>query len=153
METGALRVLGQTRIDAVVGINGVPVEVSADGSFSQDISLEEGINLVDVVATDLTGQTAAEQAMVFFITTSAGLPFSLFYPFDGLETAERTITLIGGTRADAVVGVNGTPVEMNALGIFSTTVTLEEGPNFIEVVATDIRDNVRFQTVAVFYLP
>ena len=153
VETGALRVLGQTRIDAVVGINGVPVEVSPDGSFSRDISLEEGINLVEVVATDLTGQTAAEQAMVFFITTAAGLPFSLFYPLDGLETAEVTVPIIGGTRADAVVGVNGTPVKVNALGIFSTTVTLEEGPNFIEVVATDIRDNVRFQTVAVFYLP
>ena len=153
VETGALRVLGRTRVDAVVGINGVPVEVSADGSFSQDISLEEGINLVEVVASDLTGQTAAEQAMVFFITTAAGLPFSLFYPPDGIETAEPTIPVIGGTRADAVVGVNGTPVEVNVLGIFSTTVTLEDGPNFIEVVATDIQGNVRFQTVAVFYLP
>ena len=153
VETGALRVLGQTRVDAAVGINGVPVEVSADGSFTQDISLEEGINLVEVVAADLTGQTAAEQAMVFFITTAAGLPFSLSYPPDGLETAEPTIPIIGGTRADAVVGVNGTPVEVNGLGIFSTTVTLEEGPNFIEVVATDIQGNVRFQTVAVFYLP
>ena len=153
VETGALRVLGQTRVDAVVGINGVPVEVAADGSFTQDIVLEEGINLVEITATDLTGQTAAEQAMVFFITTAAGLPFSLSYPPDGLETAEPAIPLFGGTRADAVVGVNGTPVEVNALGIFSTTVTLEEGPNFIEVVATDIGGNVRFQTVAVFYLP
>ena len=153
VETGALRVLGNTRVDAVVGINGVPVEVSADGSFTQDISLEEGINLVEVTATDLAGQTAAEQAMVFFISTAAVLPFSLFYPPDGLETPEPVIPLIGGTTADAVVGVNGTPVEVNALGIFSTTVTLVEGPNFIEVVATDIRGNVRFQTVAVFYLP
>ena len=153
VETGALRVLGQTRVDAVVGINGVPVEVSADGRFTQDISLQEGINLVEVVASDLSGQTAAEQAIVFFITTAAGLPFSLFYPPDGLETAEPTIPLIGGARADAVVGVNGTPVEVNVLGILSTTVTLEDGPNFIEVVATDIQGNVRFQTVAVFYLP
>ena len=55
VEIEALRVLGQTRVDAVVGINGIPVEVSADGSFTYDISLEEGINLVEVVATDLTG--------------------------------------------------------------------------------------------------
>ena len=153
VETGALRVLGQTRVDAVVGVNGIPVDVSADGSFTHDISLEEGINLVEVVATDLTGQAATAQAMVFFITTAAGLPFSLFYPPDGLETAEPTIRVFGGTTADAVVGVNGTPVEVNSLGIFSTTVTLEDWPNFIEVIATDIRGNVRFQTVAVFYLP
>ena len=49
--------------------------------------------------------------------------------------------------------MNGIPVDVNGLGIFSTTVTLEEGANFIEVVATDISGNVRFQTVAVFYLP
>ena len=153
VETGALRVLGQTRIDAVVAINGVPAEVSADGRITQDISLEEGINLIEVTATNLMGDTVAEQAMVFFIAPAAGLPFSLFYPTDGLNTVEPAIPLFGGTRADAVVGVNGIPVEVNAQGIFSTTVTLEEGANFIEVVATDLQGNVRFQTVAVFYLP
>ncbi len=51
------------------------------------------------------------------------------------------------------MGINGIPVEINALGIFSGAVTLEEGPNLIEIVATDIQGNVRFQTVAVFYLP
>lgn len=153
VETGALRVLGQTRIDAVVAINGVPAEVSADGRITQDISLEEGINLIEVTATNLMGDTVAEQAMAFFIAPAAGLPFSLFYPTDGLNTVEPAIPLFGGTRADAVVGVNGIPVEVNAQGIFSTTVTLEEGANFIEVVATDLQGNVRFQTVAVFYLP
>ena len=153
METDAVRVLGITRADAVVGINGVPVEVTSDGSFAYDLQLEEGINLVEVIVTDLSGQTASEQVAVFFISTTAGLPFALFYPPDGLEVSAETILVTGGTRLDAVVGINGTPVEINALGIFSTTVTLEDGPNFIEVVATDIQGNVRFQTVAVFYLP
>ena len=153
VETGAVRVLGRTRVDAAVGINGVPVEVAADGSFTQDLLLEEGINLVEVVASDLSGQTAAQQAAVFFISTAAGLPFTLFYPTDGLEASDNTIRVIGGTRPDAVVGVNGIPVEVNALGIFATTVALEDGANFIEVVATDIDGNVRFQTATVFYLP
>ena len=42
---------------------------------------------------------------------------------------------------------------MNNLGIFSTTVPLEEGVNLIEVVAIDLQDNVNFQTVVVFYIP
>ncbi len=153
VETGVMRVLGRTRVDAIVGINGDPVEVSADGIFTHDLLLEEGINLVEVVVADLSGQTAAEQPAVFFISTTAGLPFALYYPPDGLESSERTISVIGGTRPDAVVGVNGDPVDINALGIFSTSLALEEGPNFIEVVATDIQGNVRFQTVGVFYLP
>ena len=109
--------------------------------------------MVEAVTTDLSGQTAARQAMVFFISPSAGLPFALFYPPDGLELSEGTLPVIGGTRPDAVVGINGAPVDVNSLGIFSTVVSLDEGPNFIEVVATDIEGNVRFQTVAVFYLP
>ena len=152
VETNGI-VLGITRADAVVGINGVPVEVASDGSFAYDLQLEEGINLVEVITRDLSGQTASEQVAVFLISTTAGLPFSLFYPPDGLEVPVETILVTGGTRLDAVVGINGTPVEVNALGIFSTTVTLDDGPNFIEVVATDIQGNVRFQTVAVFYLP
>ena len=102
----------------------------------------------------MTGQTAAEQALVFFITTTAGLPFSLFYPPDGLETSEPAIPLIGGTRADAVEGVNGSPVDVNALGNLLNHRDLGRRANYIiEVIATDIRGNVRFQTVAVFYLP
>ena len=44
-------------------------------------------------------------------------------------------------------------MEINAQGIFSTTVSLEESANLIEVVAVDIQDNVNFQTVVVFYTP
>ena len=77
----------------------------------------------------------------------------LFYPPDGLEVKEPTIAVVGGTSPDAVAGVNGTPVDVNALGIFSTTAPLEQGANLIEVVATDIQGNIRFQTVVVFYLP
>ncbi len=153
VETDAVRVMGITGVDAVVGVNGIPVDVSSDGRFSYDLQLDEGINLIEVEAADLSGETAGEQVAVFFISPTAGLPFALYYPPDGLEVSTETILVAGGTRPDAIVGVNGDPVEINALGIFSTTVTLEEGPNFIEVVATDIQGNVRFQTVAAFYLP
>jgi len=153
VETDAVRVMGITGVDAAVGVNGIPVDVASDGSFSIDLQLDEGINLIEVEAADLSGGTAGEQVAVFFISPTAGLPFALYYPPDGLEVSTETVLVAGGTRPDAVVGVNGDPVEINALGIFSTTVTLEEGPNFIEVVATDIQGNVRFQTVAVFYLP
>ena len=153
VETDAVRVMGITGVDAAVGVNGIPVDVRPDGSFFYDLQLDEGINLVEVEVADLSGQTAGEQVAVFFIAPTAGLPFALNYPPDGLEVSTDTVLVAGGTRPDAVVGVNSDPVEINALGIFSTTVTLEEGPNFIEVVATDLQGNVRFQTVAVFYIP
>ena len=60
---------------------------------------------------------------------------------------------MGGSRQDAVVGVNGTPAEINRLGIFAAEVLLEPGANLIEVVAADISGNVSFQTVVVFRSP
>ena len=153
VEVGTIRVLGRTRVDAAVGINGVPVDVAGDGSFQHDLDLEEGVNLIEAVAITLSGETAFQESAVFFISTTAGLPFSLFYPSDGLVVSDPSILVTGGTRPDAVVGVNGVPVDINSSGIFATSLSLEEGGNFIEVLATDISGNVRFQTVAVFYIP
>ena len=153
VEVDAIRVVGITDVDASVGVNGVPVDIAADGSFQHDLDLEPGANLIEVVATNLSGAPAFEDRVVFFISTAAGLPFTLFYPTDGLVVSDPDILVIGGTRPEAVVGVNGVPVDINSLGIFSTSITLEEGGNFIEVLATDIEGSVRFQTVAVFYLP
>ena len=151
-KTGVVRVLGKTQIDAMVAVNGIPIDVAPDGTFQRDLLLREGANLVEVVATDLLGQSVSTSAAVFSTSSTAGLPLSLFYPPDGLEVREPRVTVIGGTRQDAVVGVNGVPVELNALGIFSTDIPLEEGANFIEVVTTDIQQRINFQTVAVFYL-
>lgn len=153
VEVDAVRVMGQTSADAAVGINGGPVDVSPDGSFYYDIDLIDGANLIEVAATSPSGGTALQEASVFYVSTTAGLPFTLFYPPDGIVVSEPEIAVFGGTRPDAVVGVNEIPVDINSRGIFSTSVTLEEVGNFIEVLATDIEGNVRFQTVAVFYLP
>ena len=90
---------------------------------------------------------------MFVVAPTAAIPMSLFYPLDGLEVRKPTITVVGGTRQDAIVGVDGLPVDVNALGIFPTTVSLQEGSNLIEVVATDINENINFQTIGVFYNP
>ena len=66
---------------------------------------------------------------------------------------EPTVSVIGGSRVDAVVGVNGIPVDINEFGIFTGEVSLDEGSNLIEVLASDIEGNIRFQTVVVFYVP
>lgn len=150
--TGVVRILGKTQIDAAVAVNGVPIDVAPDGTFQRDLVLQEGPNLIDVVSTGLLGQSASQSVAVFSTSSTAGIPLSLFYPPDGLEVSEPKVTVIGGTSQDAVVGVNGVPVELNALGIFSTDVHLEPGANLIEVVTTDIQQRINFQTVAVFYL-
>ena len=151
MEIDAVRVLGITSPGAVVAVNGTPVSISADGVFQHDLFLEEGANLIEVVATDLSGETDFQYREVFFASSTTGTPLSIFYPADGLVVTDPTVQMIGGTRLDAMVGVNGKPVSVNEMGIFSATVLMEEGFNLIEVVAVEFQQNVNFQTVAVFY--
>ncbi len=151
IEVGYTRVIGTTSATKVE-INGIPVEVKIDGSFQRDIQLREGVNLLEVMASEPSGRTKSEQIVVFMVSPVASLPFSLLYPMDGIEVKEPSILVVGVTSPDVIVGVNGIPVEVNARGVFSTTVPLEEGDNLIEVVATDIRE-VRFQTIVVFHAP
>ena len=61
--------------------------------------------------------------------------------------------MFGVTRPDAVVAINGDPVDVNASGIFSGLSELEEEANLVEVIATDIDGNIRSGVIAVFYIP
>lgn len=54
-ETVLLR--GITAAGAIVSVNGVIVEVQADGTFELTLALESGPNIVDVVASDLAGNS------------------------------------------------------------------------------------------------
>jgi hypothetical protein len=46
---------GRTLPDAILSINGVIVEVDAEGRFEREVRLEIGPNVVEVVASDLAG--------------------------------------------------------------------------------------------------
>ncbi len=72
VEIGAVGVLGKTRPDAVVAVNGVPVEVDATGTFRHDLILEDGANLIEVVASDLLGRIESGQAAVFIVRRRLG---------------------------------------------------------------------------------
>ncbi len=152
VEVGAVRVAGITS-GSEIGINGIPVEVLEDGTFQRDLTLIDGVNLIEVTASGPGGQTTSQQLVVFYVSPTAGLPFTLLYPPDGLTVSHPEVNVLGVTTLDAIVGVNQIPVEVNSLGVFSASVALEEGANLVEVVATNIQGNIRFQTVAVFYTP
>lgn len=152
VEVGAVRVLGITSPGAVVMVNGIEADVNSDGTFQHDLVLQEGINSVEALAAQPSGAVASDSVVVLFVPRAAGIPLSVLFP-QGVEVSEPRITIIGATRQDAVVGVNGVPVDVNSLGIFSTEVALEVGANLVEVVAVDLDENVNFQTVVVFHIP
>lgn len=53
-------VKGATSPDAVVSVNGALATIAADGTFSQDVSLQPGPNRIEVLASTFDGQSKSQ---------------------------------------------------------------------------------------------
>jgi len=73
--------------------------------------------------------------------SSAGLTLTVTQPADNSIISADEVEVRGHTSPGAVVSVNDEVTTADAQGIFATTLTLEEGPNIIEVVASDSEGN------------
>ena len=71
------------------------------------------------------------------------------------ESIVRTeeITVIGKTLSTAIVSVNGILASVKEDGGFSSKITLEEGPNLIEALASDIGGNEVGKVLTILYMP
>ncbi len=85
------------------------------------------------------------------------LPESLFLeilePADETVVTDSTLVVVGRTTPDAVVSVAEQTVDVNAEGDFVALVTLDLGPNVIEVAASDLSGTQETSLLAVIYLP
>ncbi|MFZ5814688.1 MAG: S-layer homology domain-containing protein [Bacillota bacterium] len=121
-------------------VDGLAVSPSADGSFATTVSLAEGSNLIEAVATDAIGQTASASITILRATAPADLQLTLTEPADGLMTESATVTVSGSASAAngaiPTVSVNGNSVTLTDTGSFSASVPLEYGANLITVTAS-----------------
>lgn len=92
------------------------------------------------------GQEKTEQSDV------SAILLTITEPQDETTVYVADLVVKGQTEPDAVVSVNEAVVEVDAEGNFSTTVTLEEGPNPIEVLASDFEGNEGSVTLTVIYV-
>jgi hypothetical protein len=67
--------------------------------------------------------------------------------------AEATYVVVGRTRLDAVVSVNDTFAEVDEDGRFRISVSLEEGPNIIEVISTLSSGKEVVEIIVIIYSP
>lgn len=51
-----LEVVGRASPDATVSVNGLLTSRGPEGEFTLDLQLDEGPNLLEIIATDLTGR-------------------------------------------------------------------------------------------------
>ena len=115
------------------------VETPVDGATATPVSDGDQI----------PGPTATEIPTEFFLQVTN--------PEDGSEVTAETIQVSGNTIPDAVVSIwineDIEVADVDEDGNFSITVTLEEGPNIIEVVASDTEGGEELSQIAVTYIP
>ena len=145
-----IAVSGKTEADAVVSINGIIADVDYQGMFTAEVNLDAGPNVIEVVASDFYGN---EQSVVLAVVYAAALPLTVTEPLNESVVTSQPLMVRGVTNTDAVVSVNGKIVSVDASGSFNESVTLDVGPNFIEVLASDFDGNSATVTITVIYSP
>lgn len=83
----------------------------------------------------------------------APVELKVIEPQDESIVYSSPVVVRGTAWPDAVVSVDGQMAEVDEEGNFEVSVSLEEGPNLIEVVASDFRGNERRIEIAVIYIP
>ena len=144
-------VYGQTEQGAKVFINSIEAAVDAQGGFRADVPLEQGENLLVIAAESEDGG----RSQVSRLVTSLALPFLLLItePENNSVVDVSRLPLSGRTGPNAIVSINGRSVPVDRFGYFSTTMLLVQGPNVIDVVATNDDGETLSQVVAVIYRP
>lgn len=145
---------GLTVADALVSVNGEVVDVDDEGGFQIVVALEPGENVIEVVARDSSGNRREERLTI----TSLVLPPQPFFllitqPETQSIVSQKNIVLAGRTSSGSIVSVNGVSVPVDPLGIFSSTITLGEGPNIIDVLATSNEGDLLSSIIAIIYRP
>ena len=136
-------VSGNTEAGATVTVNGQPVAVQPDGSFSMVLNLTAGTNLITVAATDRAGNMAR---LLRNVVLDDQIRLDITAPADKLATNQVTILVQGVTDIDALVRLNEGVVTVGSDGTFSVTYTLTEGWNTLAFSAMDRAGNAKTMT-------
>jgi hypothetical protein len=64
--TSTFDVVGRTSVDALVSVNDEFPEVAVDGTFTSTVVLEEGPNIVEVVASTAAGDESSEVLLIIY---------------------------------------------------------------------------------------
>jgi hypothetical protein len=105
--------------------------------------------------TSQTAEADADSGTKIVPTTPKAnqISLSITSPVSGTTLTSPSVTVKGTTIAYAEVSVNEKDVTASANGSFQATLSLEEGDNYIIVVAVDTDGNVAEQELSITYTP
>lgn len=131
-------------------IGGAAVTIGAGGSFTYDLALQPGDNLVEVTAVDAAGNRTTQTVHVHRVTGTS-LQLVVSYPPQGFRTASSLVLVRGsatGGLAPLVLTINGDAVPVAADGTFAAGADLAIGPASVSVTLTDHSGATTQQVIA-----
>ncbi len=140
-------------------VNPTPPAASPDRSTVAPSATPRGTSRPPTVATapispSGTSRASSTATPVPQRTATAAPPtltLKVNSPQDETIVNSSSITIIGQTVPGAVVSVNGNLADVDDAGRFQFALTLDEGPNIIEIVASDQSGNEQTAILRVIY--
>ena len=87
------------------------------------------------------------------VSAVSGITLTISTPSNNATVSSGSLTVKGKTVAGAEVFVNDLETKADASGNFSATMTLEEGDNYILIVANDAAGNYSEKELSITYTP
>lgn len=124
----------------VSGITKTKTSSGYSCSYKPDTALADGSHTIVVRASDYDENAATQKSVSFKIDTVPP-ELSVTTPADKLITNKSTVTVAGttndATSSPVTLTINGVETTVYDDGTFSKDITLEDGANTINIVATD----------------
>ncbi|MCL6478956.1 MAG: hypothetical protein K6T65_11150 [Peptococcaceae bacterium] len=132
-DTETITISGQTEKGCIVYVDTTTVKPDREGNFASHVRLKEGTNKIKITSTNKDGGTAEVEKTVTF--TPGNPRLQVIIP-DETRSNQVTISGITDTNTVLVIYVNDVPTNINLQnGVFSGSITLEEGVNTVTVTA------------------
>ncbi len=130
-----IEIIGQTNVTNTVTINREEAIVQEDGFFSKLVSLEEGMNMIQITAVSSNGKEATKIVKVRCDTT---VDFTID-PIPAI-VENREYVLSGSIEKDATISVQGQLVQVQNEK-WQTSLSLDFGKNIVTIETEDALGN------------
>jgi hypothetical protein len=142
----------------IVGVIGVCFLVAlflfTRRSPSDQSSFVDTEEQAQTIGTTLVSPTGASQQSIVTVTPVVRrITLTMSSPVSGATVSTSTIAVSGKTAPNAEVFVNESETRADASGNFSVQMSLDEGDNYIIVVANDADGNAAEAELTVIYSP
>jgi len=122
--------------------------------LNSPVSLQTTGTVENQVTSGVTGSAdTAEGTKITPASNANQITLAVTAPANNSTVSTPSLTVRGITKPGAEVSVNETDVIANGSGNFSANITLEEGENYIIVVAVDEDGEVAEEELNVTYTP